>query len=499
MSTAFIVLLCVVLLAIVVLQIGKVSELVSKIRGEEQMRRENTKWTAYGMLVFLVVFLGGTVISAYAYKNYMLGYGPLTSASEHGPSIQNLFDITLFFTGVVFVLTHIALFWFAYRYREQEGQRAEFFAHDTKLEIIWTAVPAVVMVLLVVGGLSVWNKVMADIKPGEEYMEIEATGLQFQWIIRYPGADGKLGTRDFKQITGTNPLGQVWTDRKNLDDFHPDEIVLPVGKKVRVRIIARDVLHNFYLPHFQVKMDAIPGLPTYWVFTPTKTTDEYRLQLSKYPEYQIPADPEAPNGPKMWQTFNYELACAELCGKGHYSMRRLVRIVSQEDYNAWLVGQKSFYDQNVKGSADDPNMGATTATSVEAQQVEFANAVEKALEVTDKKAKTLSLSHVQFETNSAKLTADSKYELDNLVSAMNKYPKLTVEVAGHTDNVGDAKKNLTLSAQRAKSVVAYLISKGVATARMSPKGYGDTLPKADNATDEGKATNRRTEFTILTQ
>ena len=82
---------------------------------------------------------------------------------------------------------------------------------------------------------------------------------------------------------------------------------------------------------------------------------------------------------------------------------------------------------------------------------------------------------------------------------MNKYPKLTVEVAGHTDNVGDAKKNLTLSAQRAKSVVAYLISKGVATARMSPKGYGDTLPKADNATDEGKATNRRTEFTILTQ
>ena len=103
---------------------------------------------------------------------------------------------------------------------------------------------------LVVGGLDVWNEAMADVEPGEEVIEFEATGYQFAWALRYPGEDGKLGTRDYTKINGVNSLGQVWTDEKNLDDLMVDEIVLPKGKKVRVRIIARDVLHNFYLPHF---------------------------------------------------------------------------------------------------------------------------------------------------------------------------------------------------------------------------------------------------------
>ena len=82
---------------------------------------------------------------------------------------------------------------------------------------------------------------MADISPDEDYIEVEATGYQFAWVLRYPGDDGKLGTRDFRLIDGTNPLGQDWTDEKNIDDFHPNELVLPVNKKVRVRITARDV------------------------------------------------------------------------------------------------------------------------------------------------------------------------------------------------------------------------------------------------------------------
>ena len=82
---------------------------------------------------------------------------------------------------------------------------------------------------------------------------------------------------------------------KNHDDIHVDEIVLPKGKKVRVRITARDVLHNFYLPHFRVKMDAIPGIPTYFIFTPEMTTEEYRQNLKEYPEYQALSDPEDPS------------------------------------------------------------------------------------------------------------------------------------------------------------------------------------------------------------
>jgi cytochrome c oxidase subunit 2 len=96
----------------------------------------------------------------------MLGYGPLTHASEHGPKIQRLFDVTLFFTGIVFVLTHIALFWFAYKYRGEKGKKVLFIPHDNRLEVIWTVIPAVVMCFLVISGLWVWNDVMSDVKEG---------------------------------------------------------------------------------------------------------------------------------------------------------------------------------------------------------------------------------------------------------------------------------------------------------------------------------------------
>jgi cytochrome c oxidase subunit 2 len=352
---ALLAIISVALIAVIAVQIGKVVELAAKIRGEEEVQEMNNRRTAVWLMVFMVVFLVACVWSAIYYKNYMLGYGPHESASEHGLSLDRIFNVTLFFTGIVFFLTQIALFYFSYKYRAVRGSKASFISHSNKLEIIWTAIPAVVMTLLVVGGLDVWNEVMADVNPDEEYMEIEATGFQFAWQLRYPGADGKLGGRDFRLITGTNPLGQDWKDEKNWDDFQPDELVLPVGKKVRVRITAKDVLHDFYLPHFRVKMDAVPGMPTYFVFTPSKTTEEYRQELRKYPEYNV----EDPNneGKMLWETFEYELACAELCGAGHWNMRRIVRIVSQQEYDAWVANQSSFYVANIRNKDDDPLKG----------------------------------------------------------------------------------------------------------------------------------------------
>ena len=148
----------------------------------------------------------------------MLGYGPLKSASEHGGLIDSAFNVTLIFTGIVFVICHIALFWFPYKYRYQKGKKALFLPHDNRLEIIWTAVPALVMTILVVQGLVTWNKVMSDVKPGDEYMEIEATAWQFAWNLRYPGTDEKLGVKDFRLIKpGSNELGQDWNDERNLD------------------------------------------------------------------------------------------------------------------------------------------------------------------------------------------------------------------------------------------------------------------------------------------
>jgi cytochrome c oxidase subunit 2 len=351
--TALLALACVALIIVVILQIGKITELASNVRGEAATRQLETRRTGNLLLLFMVGFLVFCIASALYYKNWMLGYGPHESASVHGFSLDRLFNITLFFTGIVFVITHILLFWFAYKYQASPNRKAAYISHDNKLEIVWTAIPAIVMTVLVVGGLDAWNEVMADVSEDEDYIEIEATGYQFAWHLRYPGPDGKLGTRDYKMISASNPLGQDWSDVKNHDDFHPDEIVLPVGKKVRVRITARDVLHNFYLPHFRVKMDAVPGMPTYFVFTPSKTTEEYRASLREYPEYSALKDPNDPRS-ELWRTFNFELACAELCGKGHYSMRRLVRIVTEEEYLAWLETQNSYYESTIRNTDADP-------------------------------------------------------------------------------------------------------------------------------------------------
>ncbi len=493
--TALFIFLSVVLIAIVLLQIGKATELIRQIKGDDAAEAENSRWNGWLSLVFLAAFIPACIWSALDMRHEMLGYG-LNPASTGGKDLVSLFNVTLFFTGIVFVLCHIALFWFAYKYRWRKGGQAFYFPHDNKLEIWWTAIPAVVMTFLVIRGLDAWNRIMADVKEGTDYIEIEATAQQFNWLLRYPGPDGKLGTREYHLITGKNPLGQDWTDAKNHDDLQPDKIVLPVGKTVRVRITAKDVLHNFYLPHFYVKMDAIPGLPTYFVFTPTKTTAEYRNELRTNPAFQAPFDPADPNGPRRWEKFDYELACAELCGKGHYSMRRVVEIVTPEEYERWLSTQKSYYETSIKGTEDDPMKNDAEARR-KAEKAEFEAALSKAMAEKDAAKRVFNLNHIFFETGSDKLTDESHYELDNLASALEANPATKIELSGHTDNVGQPASNLDLSKRRAAAAVNYLVGKGIAAARLTGVGYGDTRPAVPNDTEENKAKNRRTECRIL--
>ncbi|MEM1215092.1 MAG: OmpA family protein, partial [Bacteroidota bacterium] len=457
--------------------------------------RTTSRW----LLIFMVAFLVLGAGSAYYYKNWLLGYGPHESASEHGALIDGIFNITVIITGIVFVITQIALFYFSYKYRARKGRKAVFLPHNNTVEVVWTVIPAVTMAILVIGGLDVWNTVMADVGIDEEdVLEIEAMGYQFAWQLRYPGADDKLGDRDFRLTSGTNPVGQDWTDEANLDDLHPGEIVLPVGQKVRVRILARDVLHDFYLPHFRVKMDAVPGMPTYFVFTPVKTTEEYRQQLKDYPEYQQP-DPNEPDK-QLWETFNYELACAELCGKGHWSMRRLVRIVTQDEYDQWLSEQVPYYQSTIYGSKDDPWPidGKLPGVTSELRKQQFTDKLEAAIAAAEPAEKTFVLDYVTFETGSSALTQLSKdYELMNVVSAMQDDPGLVIELGGHTDNTGNDEGNLALSQSRANAVRDFLLQKGIDGNRLSAVGYGETDPIGDNATEKGRAKNRRTAFTVV--
>lgn len=497
--TALIIILTILLLVVIIVQIGRVTELAARIRGEEVVEQKNNRTQGNSLLLFGVGFLILSIGSALVYKNYMLGYGPHQAASAHGGQLDSLFSTTLFFTGIIFVLTHIALFYFSWKYKNVPGRKAVHWSHNNMLELVWSVIPAVVMTFLVIKGLIAWNDVMADVGPDEDVIEIEATGYQFAWHLRYPGPDGALGSKVYTRINGLNPLGQDWTDEKNLDDFHPDEIVLPVGKKVRVRINSRDVLHNFYLPHFRVKMDAVPGIPTYFVFTPVKTTEEYRMELSKYDEYNKPTDPADPESNLLWEDFNYELACAELCGASHFSMRRTVRIVSEEEYEAWLANQQSYYMGSIRGTDEDPFKDKLLNVEIEKIRQELNTRVESLLNDDTAEEKIVRLHNVNFEFASANLTSTSVHELDHLAEIMNNYPDIEIEVSGHTDNVGEPESNMELSQSRADAVRNYLVDNGIGEDRVRAVGYGESRPIDTNETEAGRAENRRTEFKILAQ
>ena len=166
--TALFAILSIAMIAIILVQVGKVTELAAKIKGEDESMYESNNRNGLAMLIFMPIFLVACVVSALYYKDFMLQYGPHTPASAHGAELDSLFNITLFFTGIVFILTHIALFWFAYKYRKRRNNVGLYMPHNNTLELVWTLVPAVVMSFLVIRGLVAWNEEMADVTEDED-------------------------------------------------------------------------------------------------------------------------------------------------------------------------------------------------------------------------------------------------------------------------------------------------------------------------------------------
>lgn len=248
------------------------------------------------------------------------------ASSAHGAAIDNLFWLTTAITFFVFFATHCLLFFFPYIYRFQESRKAYFFPHNNKLELIWTVIPAIVLTILVLSGWKVWSEV-TDTVPADR-VEIEIMGKQFNWQTRYGGKDKKIGKHNFKKIDAVNSMGLDFAaDPANMDDFMGSELRMPKGKNVLLKIRARDVLHSVFLPHFRVKMDAVPGMPTQFWFVPTKTTEEMRA---------LTGNPE----------FNYELACTEICGSGHFAMKMKVVVMEAADYEKWYNEQEAWSAAN---------------------------------------------------------------------------------------------------------------------------------------------------------
>jgi cytochrome c oxidase subunit 2 len=310
-----------VLVFVVIFQIAKASEYVSVLKGEEKTRKQNNKINAF-LLMGLLVF--GLIGVWYCHDLY---YGktlfPQGSASVEGENIDTMFKITVTVTGIVFVITQILLFWFSYKYQESDNRKAYYFAHSTKLELIWTTIPAITLCILVAFGLRIWFKITGD--PPANATVVEVTGHQFGWEFRYPGSDKILGKKNYKLTTGTNPLGVDFNDPASLDDIHvAGTMHIPVNRPVKLVINAQDVIHDVGLPHFRMKMDAVPGIPTTEWFTPKYTTAQMK---------------ERTHNPD----FTYEISCDQMCGKGHFSMRGVIIVETEAEYNLWLAQQKPEY------------------------------------------------------------------------------------------------------------------------------------------------------------
>lgn len=321
MTTAILLIAIVLMIFVVIFQISKASEYVGVLKGEEKVRKQNNKINAFMLIAFLVLGLIGVWWCNDLYYGKTLF--PQGAASEMGQKIDLMLYITIGITGLVFFITQILLFWFAYKYQESDNRKAFYFPHNNKLELIWTTVPAITLTVLVVFGLKYWFKMTSEAP--KDAVVVEVTGHQFGWEFRYPGADHVLGRKNYKLTQGANSLGVDFSDSASLDDIHVGGTMhIPVGKPVKFVINAQDVIHDVGLPHFRMKMDAVPGIPTTLWFTPLYTTEQMKERTGN------------PN-------FVYEISCDQMCGKGHFSMRGVIVVDTEADYKKWLSEQQPEY------------------------------------------------------------------------------------------------------------------------------------------------------------
>jgi cytochrome c oxidase subunit II len=238
-------------------------------------------------LVFLTVPIFGVGVFIYgAHPSVNIWLPP--DVSESGHNIDHLFMFILWLTGAVFIATEGAMFWFLWKYNATDNPKPVKYIHGShSLEVIWTILPAVTLLFIAIYQMNAWadSKMRTPDASDPNVVEIEVNARQFEWRLRYPGKDGKLGTPD---------------DLFTVNDLH-----VPVGKTVLVQLKSQDVLHSFFLPNLRVKQDAVPGMVIPVWFRPMKIGI-------------------------------YDLPCAELCGWGHYKMKGQLTVQSETDYKAWL-------------------------------------------------------------------------------------------------------------------------------------------------------------------
>ncbi len=274
------------------------------------------------------------------------------SASEHGPTIDNLMVISMVIIFIVQTITQFLLHYFAYKYKGEKGKKALFFADNNKLEAIWTIIPVIVLAGLIIYGLSTWINIMG-VDESDDPLVVELYAQQFNWKARYAGSDNTLGKANVRliDIDRANILGLDESDPNAQDDIITTELHLPVGRPVLFKMRSQDVLHSAYMPHFRAQMNCVPGMITQFGFTPTVTTADMRQTPQMVEKVLNINNIRVENSKKLIAKgedaleryeFDYLLLCNKICGKSHYNMQMKIVVETQEEYDAWIAEQKEF-------------------------------------------------------------------------------------------------------------------------------------------------------------
>lgn len=211
------------------------------------------------------------------------------TVSTFGPGIDRMYYIILVITGVVFVVTELLLLWFIWKYRHREGRKAEYIHGNTMAEIVWTAVPFLIVLGIALASRGAWAEMKDPNLVPEDAFTVRMVAKQFEWNTTYPGADGMLDTGD--------------------DHVVRNRMSVPVGRPVQILLESEDVIHSLFLPDFRVKQDAVPGMEIPVWFEATRTGE-------------------------------FTIGCAELCGLGHTRMGGTLTVLTEEEFRSWQAEQQ---------------------------------------------------------------------------------------------------------------------------------------------------------------
>jgi cytochrome c oxidase subunit 2 len=258
------------------------------------------------LAVALILLVVGSLVF------HFLSPWTFTPLASNWSQIDDTMDLTFVVCGIVFVLVNLFMAYCVIKYRTKEGSRATYDPENKKLESVLTIITTIGVAAMLTPGLFVWSEF---VNVPDDAHEIEAIGQQWHWTYRLPGEDGQFGNVDPLHITHENPFGMDPSDPLGSDDvlvYNP-EVHLPINVPVKVNLRSKDVLHDFAVAQFRVKMDLVPGMVTYLWFEPTVLG-------------------------------SYEVLCEELCGIAHHTMRGSVVVEEQADFDAWLAEQPTFAD-----------------------------------------------------------------------------------------------------------------------------------------------------------